>query len=76
MPSGKPAGTACVQLDAQWRCRLFGRPERPTVCSGLQAEPTMCGDQRWHAMLWLSRLETITLPASSPAPVVDDSAPA
>lgn len=63
MPGGKPAGVACVQLDAQWRCRLFGRPERPAVCSGLQPQSAMCGDRRWHAMVWLERLEWATAPS-------------
>ena len=25
MPQGKPAGVRCVQLDADERCRLFGK---------------------------------------------------
>ena len=31
MPDGKPAGVPCVNLDAEFRCRLFGRPERPAL---------------------------------------------
>ncbi|MFY9511091.1 MAG: YkgJ family cysteine cluster protein [Rubrivivax sp.] len=60
MPQGKPAGARCVQLDDSNRCRLFGRPERPAVCSSLQAEAEMCGDSSAHAMHWLSRLEADT----------------
>ena len=65
MPNGKPAGVACVQLDADVRCRLFGRPERPAVCGGLRPSVEMCGDSREQAMLWLSRLEQQTAPMKS-----------
>ncbi|MBU6247016.1 MAG: YkgJ family cysteine cluster protein [Xanthomonadaceae bacterium] len=60
MPQGKPAGIRCVQLDEANRCRLFGRPERPAVCASLRPEPAMCGDDRDHAMRWLTRLEAAT----------------
>ena len=63
MPQGKPAGMACVQLDAALRCRLFGRPERPAVCAGLQPSLPMCGADRTQAMVWLTRLERLTSPA-------------
>ena len=62
MPNGKPAGVACVQLDADVRCRLFGRPERPAVCVDLRPSVEMCGDSRAQAMVWLSRLEQQTAP--------------
>jgi hypothetical protein len=62
MPQGKPAGVRCVQLDDDERCRLFGRPERPTVCASLQPHADMCGSQRSHAMQWLQRLEQATQP--------------
>jgi hypothetical protein len=62
MPSGKPAGVRCVQLDDDFRCRIFGRPERPACCSGLQPSAAMCGDTREHAMRWLGRLEEATQP--------------
>ena len=32
LPQGKPAGMPCPQLDQALRCRLFGQPERQTVC--------------------------------------------
>lgn len=60
MPHGKPAGVRCVQLDEANRCRLFGRPERPAVCTSLRPEPIMCGDGRLHALTWLARLEAAT----------------
>ena len=62
MLEGKPAGVPCVQLDAQLRCRIFGRPERPACCSGLQPSDDMCGDGRAHALVWLARLERDTAP--------------
>lgn len=60
MPQGKPAGVRCVQLDALNRCRIFGRPERPAVCSALKPEPAMCGADAAEALAWLTRLEKAT----------------
>jgi hypothetical protein len=62
MPNGKPAGQRCVQLDADDRCRLFGRPERPGVCASLRPTAEMCGHSRGQALLWLQRLEHATAP--------------
>lgn len=65
MPGGKPAGVPCVQLDAQRRCRIFGLPERPAVCSQLQASLEMCGpqdDAGLFARTYLMRLEVLTQP--------------
>lgn len=62
LPDGKPAGMACPNLDEALRCRLFGRPERPAVCSSLTPSVAMCGDTREHAMVYLERLEQATLP--------------
>lgn len=65
MPQGKPAGVPCVQLDEQRRCRLFGQPERPSVCAGLMPSLEMCGthdDGGHHARLYLGRLEALTRP--------------
>lgn len=67
MPNGKPAGVPCIQLDENFRCKLFGKPERPVFCGGLQPSVEMCGsDQlknpREHAFAWLKNLETLTKP--------------
>ncbi|MFO1380440.1 MAG: YkgJ family cysteine cluster protein [Chitinivorax sp.] len=62
MPHGKPAGVACVNLDADLRCKVFGRPERPDFCGGLQPSREMCGDDRSQALLWLTQLERLTRP--------------
>jgi len=66
MPGGKPAGQRCAQLDAANRCRIFGQPGRPAVCSQLRPSAEMCGaqdDGGAHALLYLSRLEQLTAPA-------------
>lgn len=62
MPDGKPAGVRCVQLDSSGGCAIFGRPERPAVCSGLQPDPEMCGNTREQALRFLDALETATRP--------------
>jgi len=67
MPNGKPAGVACVQLDIDFRCKLFGLPERPNFCAGLQPNQEMCGNEnrnetREYAIEWLTRLEVLTTP--------------
>ena len=68
MPDGKPAGVPCVQLDEELRCRLFGRPERPAVCGGLQRVEDMCGSSREQALRWLGHLEDQTCPQTDPDP--------
>lgn len=65
LPQGKPAGLRCPQLDAQDRCSLFGRPERPAVCVSLQPQREMCGEDATQAMQWLGRLERQTQPRPS-----------
>ncbi len=60
MPQGKPAGVACVQLTADYRCALFGDPRRPAVCGRLRPEPAMCGSHREQALRWLGALEQAT----------------
>ena len=62
MPLGKPAGVRCVQLMPDNGCAIFGRPERPAFCAGLQPAREMCGGEREHAMLWLADLERATAP--------------
>jgi uncharacterized protein len=62
MPDGKPAGVRCIQLGADQRCAIFGHPERPACCGGLQPSVEMCGGTRGEAMLWLDRLEAETAP--------------
>ena len=60
MPNGKPAGARCIQLDDANRCLIFGKPERPAVCGGLQPSAEMCGGTRDYALQYLSRLDRLT----------------
>ena len=62
MPNGKPAGVPCVQLDEELRCKVFGLPQRPAFCAGLQPSAEMCGESRELALAWLARLEHATRP--------------
>ncbi|WP_083379992.1 MULTISPECIES: YkgJ family cysteine cluster protein [Paraburkholderia] len=64
MPHGKPAGVRCVQLGDDLRCAIFGQPERPACCSGLQPQTEMCGSNRTEALAWLTQLEVMTRPQS------------
>lgn len=63
MPDGKPAGVRCVQLTDDNRCRLFGLPERPEVCSRLRPNEEMCGSTREEALVYLEFLERATRPS-------------
>jgi Fe-S-cluster containining protein len=60
MPAGKPAGTACVHLDANFLCGLFESAERPEVCIRFQATEELCGDTRDEALIRLAWLEQAT----------------
>jgi Fe-S-cluster containining protein len=62
MPYGKPAGVPCVQLRDDFRCALFGKPERPAVCVSLRPTEEMCGAIRAEALARLDALETATAP--------------
>lgn len=58
----KLSGQPCAHLDDRLRCAIFGRPERPDCCSGLQPSPEMCGESREQALIWLANLEAATRP--------------
>jgi len=62
MPSGKPAGVRCVQLDQNNLCMLFDKPERPSVCAGLRPSTEMCGNSCEEAYAYLEELEKATAP--------------
>jgi Fe-S-cluster containining protein len=62
MPEGKPAGMRCVQLTPDNRCRLYGQPNRPSVCDRLRPNKEMCGDSTEYALAWLAELERVTSP--------------
>ena len=65
MPNGKPAGVRCIQLGEDERCKIFGHPDRPAFCAGLQTSAEMCGNTREQAMFWLTKLEQATRPAAT-----------
>ncbi len=56
----KPAGVACRHLGADFSCTIFGRPERPACCAGLQPSAEMCGETREQALAYLAALEEAT----------------
>ena len=60
MPQGKPAGERCLHLTTELLCGIFGRPERPAVCSAFGADPEVCGDSREEAIRLLGWLEQAT----------------
>ena len=62
MPLGKPAGVRCVQLLPDFRCALFGKPERPAVCASLRPNEAMCGASQAEAMDTLAAMERATAP--------------
>lgn len=62
MPLGKPAGVRCVQLLADFRCAIFGRPERPAVCLSLRPMADICGGNLREAIALLAQLEIETKP--------------
>lgn len=64
---GKPAGVRCIQLSEDYRCLLYGLPERPLVCMKLKPSEEMCGTNREEALVYLAYLETATFPSSIPA---------
>ena len=47
---------------ADLRCALYGRPERPAVCTSLRPSVGMCGGSAAEAMSILAALETATGP--------------
>lgn len=64
MPDGKPAGVACVHLDAHWRCQVFGDPRRPALCDAFAAEPAVCGSTRKQAIMLIAALEIASAPTA------------
>ncbi|MCK9283025.1 MAG: YkgJ family cysteine cluster protein [Rhodocyclaceae bacterium] len=60
---GKPADVPCRHLAADLRCTIFGQPQRPACCSGLQPAVDICGADRAQALRRLARMERYTAPA-------------
>ncbi len=63
MEEGKPAGIACIHLDEEKRCGLYGLSHRPAFCLQFQAERAVCGFNTDEAMTLLNELERQTGPA-------------
>jgi len=57
MPEGKPGGVACMHLSEDYSCRIYGRADRPRVCSDFKADPVVCGTSRDEALILLGKLE-------------------
>jgi hypothetical protein len=62
MPEGKPAGVRCIHLGDDDSCQLFGKPERPDICSQFQATPQYCGNSAGEALLLIEEIERLTKP--------------
>lgn len=60
MPSGKPAGVRCIQLDNNNLCKLFGKPERPNVCHQFKNDDLICSFGPEYALKILTELESNT----------------
>lgn len=60
LPHGKAAGERCLHLTAEFLCAIFGRPERPDVCSAFSAVDYVCGDSREEAVRLIGWLEQAT----------------
>ncbi len=59
-PEGKPANLRCGHLDEQFRCAIFGSPERPILCERFQADEEVCGSSREQALQLITALEIAT----------------
>jgi uncharacterized protein len=62
MPGGKPAGEPCVHLTGDNLCALYGRPERPRVCSDFPPALDTCGGSFDEAIVLMETMETDTAP--------------
>jgi hypothetical protein len=60
MPNGKPAGQVCVQLTADFQCKIFSQPSRPSVCFDFKPVSDVCGESRKQALEVLTQLEEAT----------------
>jgi len=53
----KPAGVRCEHLTADNLCGLWGKPERPEVCSAYQPDPLFCGASYEEALELMRAIE-------------------
>jgi len=66
LPQGKPAGVRCPHLNQENLCALFGKPERPAICSSFRPNPDTCGSTRTEAFELIVNMERFTAPNSPP----------
>lgn len=57
---GKEAGERCPHLDKQGLCELFGKAERPGICSEFRACEWLCGSSNEEAFALISEVEKAT----------------
>ncbi len=60
MPKGKKAGEICIHLTKDKLCGLFGKPERPGICTAFLAMEDSCGNSFDEAMERLGEMERFT----------------
>jgi len=53
---GKKAFERCPHLTSENRCELFGKPQRPKVCSEYLPEMLFCGNSFEEAIQILTKL--------------------
>lgn len=73
MPHGKHAGVRCLHLTHDHRCALYGKPERPAVCSRLRPSEEMCGHSAREAFVRLTWMERRTRPIIKTVQVLNPS---
>jgi len=56
----KPAGARCSHLSPENLCTLWGKPERPDVCSAFRPDPLFCGSSFEEALELMAALERET----------------
>ena len=62
MPDGKPAGVRCLHLNDAMRCDLFGKSERPAICSSFPPNLDTFGASRFEAFALIAQMEKATSP--------------
>ncbi len=58
MPEGKPAGVLCVNLSANYSCKVY--INRPKVCKDFTPSVEYCGGNREEALMILEKMEKMT----------------
>jgi hypothetical protein len=50
MSAGKPAGVRCIHLLDDYKCAIYTKNDKPTVCTDFKADKEFCGSDREEAM--------------------------